>query len=78
MISAGFDAHRSDPIGSLGLEVEDYKTLSELVLGTADEYCGGKVVSMLEGGYNPGVLPHCVEAHLAVMLDKSKHETPAE
>ena len=69
MISAGFDAHRSDPIGSLGLEVEDFDTLSRCVAGVAKEYCGGRIVSMLEGGYNPTVLPFCVETHLKVLLE---------
>jgi len=68
MLSAGFDAHRSDPIGSLGLNVEDFATLTQLVRGVAKEYCGGRIVSMLEGGYNPTVLPLCVEAHLSGLL----------
>ncbi len=68
LISAGFDAHRSDPIGSLGLEVEDFAELTRLVRAVADEYCGGRIVSMLEGGYNPNVLPHCVDAHIKGLL----------
>ena len=68
MLSAGFDAHRSDPIGSLGLEVEDFAELTRLVRGVANEYCGGRIVSVLEGGYNPTVLPLCVEAHLSALL----------
>ncbi len=64
LVSAGFDAHRADPIGSLGLEVEDFRTLSRTVLDMADAYAGGRLVSMLEGGYNPPVLAECVEAHL--------------
>ncbi len=64
LVSAGFDAHRTDPIGSLGLEVEDFQALSRIVLDVADAYAGGKVVSVLEGGYNPPVLAECVEVHL--------------
>ena len=64
LISAGFDAHRSDPIGSLGLEVEDFATLTQIVMQCANEHCGGKVVSMLEGGYNPKMLAESIEAHL--------------
>ena len=52
LISAGFDAHAEDPIGSLGLETEDFETLTKLVLQAAKDSCGGKVVSCLEGGYN--------------------------
>lgn len=68
MVSAGFDAHRSDPIGSLGLEVEDFAELTRIVKGCADEYCNGRIVSMLEGGYNPGMLAASVEAHLVELL----------
>jgi acetoin utilization deacetylase AcuC-like enzyme len=68
LLSAGFDAHRLDPIGSLGLETEDYQPLTTLVLDAADAYCGGKVVSVLEGGYNPEVMAECVALHLQEML----------
>ena len=68
MVSAGFDAHRADPIGSLGLEVEDFDTLSRIVQGIANEYCDGRIVSMLEGGYNPLMLAECVETHLNALL----------
>jgi acetoin utilization deacetylase AcuC-like enzyme len=71
LISAGFDAHRLDPIGDLGLETEDFATMTELVLGAAQVYAGGRVVSVLEGGYNPPVLADCIEAHLATMLKQA-------
>lgn len=64
LISAGFDAHKDDPIGSLGLETGDFGKLTELVLQVADEYCGGKVVSLLEGGYHPDKLADSVVCHL--------------
>jgi acetoin utilization deacetylase AcuC-like enzyme len=69
LVSAGFDAHARDPIGSLGLEVEDFATLTQLVDGVAREYCDGKIVSLLEGGYNVGMLAECVETHLKTLLD---------
>lgn len=69
LVSAGFDAHRSDPIGSLGLEVEDFGELTRIVRAVADTYCEGRIVSMLEGGYNPHVLAQCVEIHLRGLLD---------
>jgi len=72
IVSAGFDAHREDPIGSLGLEVEDFALLSRMVLDVADEYAGGRVVSVLEGGYNPARLAESVAVHLETMLDKGK------
>lgn len=65
IVSAGFDAHREDPVGSLGLESEDFAELTELVLGVARIHAGGRVVSLLEGGYNPPRLAECVAAHLS-------------
>jgi acetoin utilization deacetylase AcuC-like enzyme len=64
LVSAGFDAHREDPIGSLGLEVEDFGTLTDMVRGVAREYCGDRVVSLLEGGYNVDRLAESVVLHM--------------
>jgi acetoin utilization deacetylase AcuC-like enzyme len=64
LISAGFDSHRADPIGSLGLEVEDYAELTKTVADVAAVHAGGRIVSLLEGGYNPPILAECVETHL--------------
>jgi acetoin utilization deacetylase AcuC-like enzyme len=64
LISAGFDAHAADPIGSLGLETEDFGELTRMVRGVAEDYAGGRIVSVLEGGYNPPVLADCVALHL--------------
>jgi acetoin utilization deacetylase AcuC-like enzyme len=72
LVSAGFDAHRDDPVGSLGLETEDYLPMTEAVLDVADAYAGGKVVSVLEGGYNTGVLAGCVALHLEQMLKRAE------
>jgi acetoin utilization deacetylase AcuC-like enzyme len=68
LISAGFDAHRADPIGSLGLEVEDFVTLTRLVADCAGQYCDGKIVSLLEGGYNLHALAESVRAHAEELL----------
>ncbi len=70
IISAGFDAHRDDPVGDLGLEIEDFETLTQRVLDVAAAHASGRVVSVLEGGYNPGILAGCVELHLKTMLAK--------
>jgi acetoin utilization deacetylase AcuC-like enzyme len=70
LVSAGFDAHHADPIGSLGLEVEDFAELTQIVRAVADEYAGGRVVSLLEGGYNPPVLAECVETHLRGLMQR--------
>jgi acetoin utilization deacetylase AcuC-like enzyme len=64
LISAGFDAHAADPIGSLGLESEDFAELTELVGDAARQHCGGKIVSVLEGGYNVEKLAESVVCHL--------------
>ncbi len=68
LVSAGFDAHALDPIGSLGLEVEDFVWLTQQVLEVAKTHCGGRLVSCLEGGYNLDVLAESVQAHLEELL----------
>jgi acetoin utilization deacetylase AcuC-like enzyme len=70
MISAGFDTHALDPVGSLGLEDEDFVTLTDMVLDVADQYAHGRIVSVLEGGYNLRVLPGSVAAHLETLLTR--------
>jgi acetoin utilization deacetylase AcuC-like enzyme len=64
ILSAGFDAHAEDPVGNLGLEVEDFEEMTRDVIGVADAHAGGRLVSVLEGGYNVSILAGCVEAHL--------------
>ena len=64
LISAGFDAHAADPIGSLGLETEDFAPLTKLVRQVADQHCQGRLVSLLEGGYNVSALAESVACHL--------------
>jgi acetoin utilization deacetylase AcuC-like enzyme len=70
LISAGFDAHRDDPIGSLGLDAGDFATLTNRVCDVADQFCGGKIVSLLEGGYHLPALAASVKAHLEVLLER--------
>ncbi len=72
LISAGFDAHTDDPVGSLGLETDDFAVLTDAVLDIADEFAGGRVVSVLEGGYNTGILAGCVETHLRHLLARDR------
>ncbi len=76
IISAGFDSHRHDPVGSLGLEVEDFIDLTRTVIEVADQHAQGRVISVLEGGYNPPVLAECVEVHLRELLASSNNQTP--
>ncbi len=72
LLSAGFDTHHKDPVGSLGLETEDFVTLTKIVMDVADAHAEGKMLSVLEGGYNPEVVAECVEVHLAGLLKGSK------
>lgn len=64
LVSAGFDSHREDPIGSLGLETEDFVWLTQASTQIADSYAEGRLISALEGGYKPPILAECVAAHL--------------
>jgi acetoin utilization deacetylase AcuC-like enzyme len=68
LISAGFDSHRADPVGSLGLEVEDFAELTKIVRDVAAVHSEGRIVSVLEGGYNPPILAECVDVHLRGLL----------
>jgi acetoin utilization deacetylase AcuC-like enzyme len=72
ILSAGFDAHAEDPVGDLGLEVEDFEDLTRDVLDVAATHAGGRLVSMLEGGYNVPILAGCVAAHVEVLDSRSK------
>jgi acetoin utilization deacetylase AcuC-like enzyme len=64
MISAGFDAHRDDPLANINLTNESFAKMTELAMDIAIKYCGGKLVSVLEGGYNLEALAGSVEMHL--------------
>lgn len=64
IISAGFDAHESDPLGLLLLEDEDFAAMTRTVKDWAADACGGRVVSALEGGYNLDTLGETVAGHV--------------
>jgi acetoin utilization deacetylase AcuC-like enzyme len=66
-ISAGFDAHREDDMGQLGLVESDYAWMTERIKGIAERYAQGRVVSCLEGGYSLSALARSVEVHLRVL-----------
>jgi acetoin utilization deacetylase AcuC-like enzyme len=68
LVSAGFDAHARDPVGSLGLEVEDFVALTRLLLDVARTHARGRLVSCLEGGYHLEMLAESVHAHLEELL----------
>ena len=64
LISAGFDAHAEDAMGQLRLREDDYHWVSKQLRTVADEVCHGRIVSMLEGGYNQSALGRSVVAHI--------------
>jgi acetoin utilization deacetylase AcuC-like enzyme len=64
IISAGFDAHRGDPLGQLLLTDEDFVQMTRVVKHWAAEACGGRIVSCMEGGYNLDTLGETVRAHV--------------
>jgi len=65
MISAGFDGHLTDPLGQLLLEDSDFVSMTRTVMDWADEACGGRIVSCMEGGYNLDTLGLSVKNHVA-------------
>jgi acetoin utilization deacetylase AcuC-like enzyme len=64
LLSAGFDAHRADPVGGLCLMEDDYRELGKLIRQAANAHCSGRLVSLLEGGYHLDHMPTSVVAHL--------------
>jgi acetoin utilization deacetylase AcuC-like enzyme len=67
LLSAGFDAHQADPVGGLTLQAEHFQEAGKWIAKLAQKYCGGKLVSLLEGGYHLQHMPECVDAHLTGM-----------
>jgi acetoin utilization deacetylase AcuC-like enzyme len=67
LISAGFDAHRADPLAGMALTEAGYAGMTRIVKEAADRYCAGRIVSLLEGGYDLAALGASVEAHLRAL-----------
>lgn len=68
LISAGFDAHHADPLGGLEFCNDDYMWITDAIMDVADEFCSGRVVSALEGGYNTDVLAESVLSHVSALM----------
>jgi len=68
-ISAGFDAHREDDLGQMGLTEQDYAWITTQIKEVARRHANGRIVSALEGGYNLSALGRSVEAHIRVLAD---------
>ncbi|MGQ0666803.1 MAG: histone deacetylase family protein [Nitrospiraceae bacterium] len=69
IISAGFDAHRDDPLANMGLTEEGYADLTGIVAGIAKRHAQRRILSSLEGGYNLRALAASVDAHIKALLD---------
>ncbi|MEJ0061997.1 MAG: histone deacetylase family protein [Alphaproteobacteria bacterium] len=78
-ISAGFDAHRDDPLGGMKLVEEDFAWVTRELAALAEELCDGRIVSCLEGGYNIPALAASVAAHMRALDDtaESAHNSSA-
>jgi acetoin utilization deacetylase AcuC-like enzyme len=70
VISAGFDAHRRDPLATLELDAEDFGWVTRRLMDIADASAGGRVVSVLEGGYDLKGLQESVAAHVSALMGK--------
>lgn len=68
LVSAGFDAHRDDPLGGMNVTQEGFAELTSIVRGIAQAHARGRLVSMLEGGYGLDGLAGCAEAHLRSLM----------
>jgi acetoin utilization deacetylase AcuC-like enzyme len=69
IISAGFDAHEADPLAGMRLSEESFARMTDLMVRCAGEHCGGRLVSVLEGGYDLDALARSVEAHLTRLAE---------
>lgn len=71
IISAGFDAHRDDPLAGMNLVEDDFAWVTEKLCDLADRHCKGRVVSSLEGGYDLAALGASAAAHVSVLKERS-------
>jgi len=69
LVSAGFDAHEADPLAGVNLSDEGFDDMTRATLDLARECCGGRFVSVLEGGYDLDALGRCVARHVRLLLD---------
>ena len=67
LISAGFDAHQADPLGGINLTTEHYTWMTQRLMECADRHCNGRILSVLEGGYDLGALALSVASHIKTL-----------
>ena len=72
ILSAGFDAHRADPLAQLNWTEADFAWFTHAICDLADDCCGGRVVSALEGGYDLDALAASVAAHVRVLMERGE------
>ena len=72
LISAGFDAHRRDPLAQLQLDADDFSWITRELVAIADRHAAGRIVSMLEGGYDLQALAECSVAHVDALLQPAE------
>lgn len=70
LVSAGFDSRYGDPLGGMCLTDEDFREMTKLVAGLAKQYAGGRLVSVLEGGYDLNGLACAVRAHVETLHEE--------
>jgi acetoin utilization deacetylase AcuC-like enzyme len=75
LVSAGYDAHREDPLGGLRVTDDGFRAVAERVMDAARRHAGGRVVAVLEGGYHPVASARCVADTLAVLDGESRGQT---
>ena len=68
LISAGFDAHKDDPLAGVALLEADYQWVTRELMAIADRHCRGRIISVLEGGYNLKALESSVAIHVEALL----------
>lgn len=73
LISAGFDAHRDDPLADVQLSTECYAWMTARVMEIAEQYAGGRVLSLLEGGYHLARTAECIERHVGLLAGALRH-----
>ena len=69
LLSAGFDAHKNDPLANINLESKDYYTLTKEIMKIAKQICENKIVSILEGGYNLAAIQESAKYHVEALLE---------
>ena len=78
LVSCGWDSHARDPLGALAVSTEGYTAVARLILEAADRLCGGRVVAVLEGGYDAHALACCAQALCELLLGDEPAPDPEQ